>query len=210
VLPQSLPPQVAIVQPTPDFTTAQREVEVQIMLTDQGGGIGKVVWAIDGVTLGVSRVSRQYAGRGQTIPGTQRFVLTPGTNTITVVAYDQQELVASTPATLVVHLATPPPAPPALPPATPPSHPLPPLVTFVSPATDTTVTQPNLAMQVSLTDQGGGIGKVLWTFNEVSTTDTSAGNSVERQGRERTVHTTTAIPSEPGKWMLTKSFVLKP
>ena len=65
VLPQSLPPQVAIAQPTPDLTTAQREVDVQVQLTDQGGGLGKIVWSIDGVTLGVTRASRPQAGRGQ-------------------------------------------------------------------------------------------------------------------------------------------------
>ena len=63
VLPSSVPPQVAIVQPTPDLTTVQREVEVQIMLTDQGGGLGKIVWSIDGVTVGVTRASSPQAGR---------------------------------------------------------------------------------------------------------------------------------------------------
>ena len=57
VLPSSVPPQVTIVQPTPDFTTVQREVEAQILLTDQGGGLGKILWSIDGVTVGVTRAS---------------------------------------------------------------------------------------------------------------------------------------------------------
>ena len=70
VLPQSLPPQVAIVQPTPNLTTAQRDVAVQIQLTDQGGGTGKIVWSIDGVTLGVTRASPAQAGRGAV---TQRY-----------------------------------------------------------------------------------------------------------------------------------------
>jgi WD40 repeat protein len=126
VLPQSVPPQVAIVQPTPDFTTAQREVEVLIMLTDQGGGLGKIVWSIDGVTLSVTRASSPQAGQGQTIPETQRLTLTPGPNTITVVAYDQRDLVASAPATHTIHLASTPPAPPVPPqphlPATPSHH----------------------------------------------------------------------------------------
>jgi WD40 repeat protein len=157
VLPQSLPPQVAIVQPTPDLTTEQREVVVQVMLTDQGGGLGKIVWSIDGVTLGVTRASSPQAGRGQTIPETQRLTLTPGSNTITVVAYDQRDLVASAAATRTVYLISAPPAPPAPPPATPPSRTLPPLVTFVVPASDTTVPQPKIDIQITLTDQGGGL-----------------------------------------------------
>ena len=165
VLPQSLPPQVAIAQPTPDLTTAQREVDVQVRLTDQGGGLGKIVWSIAGVTLGVTRASRPQIGRGQTIAEMQRVTLTPGMNTITVVAYDQRDLVASAPATRTVHLASAPPAPPAPPPVTPPSPALPPLVTVVTPAADTTVTQPYIDIQITLTDQGGGIGQVLWTLN---------------------------------------------
>jgi WD40 repeat protein len=216
VLPQSVPPQVAIVQPTPDFTTAQREVEVQIMLTDQGGGTGKIVWSIDGVTLGVTRARSPQVGRRQTRPETQRLPLAPGTNTITVVAYDQRDLVASAPATLTVHRATPPPAPPpatpSVPPSAPaPSHALPPLVTFVTPASDTTVTQLYLDVQVTLTDQGGGIGKVLWTLNAAPVdTETRGETSVTKRGGKRGMHTMTTVPSEPGKWMLTKSFVLTP
>jgi hypothetical protein len=215
-LPTSLPPQVAIVQPTPDFTTAQREVEVQLLLTDQGGGLGKVVWNIDGVTLGVTRASNPRAVRGQAIPHAQRLPLAPGTNTITVVAYDQRDLVASAQATVTIHLASPPPTPPPAtpavpPPSMPPSHALPPLVTFVASGHGTTVTQPNIEVQVTLTEQGWGIGKVLWTHNAAPVTaETGVGRSVEKRGGKRSVHTMAPVPSDPGKRMITKSFVLTP
>jgi hypothetical protein len=211
ILPQSVPPQVAIVQPTADFTTSQSEVEVQIVLTDQGGGTGKIVWSIDGVTLGVTRAHRSQAEQGQTIPEMQRLHLTPGRNTITVVAYDQRDLVASAPVTLTVHLATLPTAPLPSPPAPPPSHALPPLVTFVTPPTDTTVTQPHIDIEVTLADQGGGIGKVLWTLNAAPVdTETRGGTAVVKRGRKRGMHTMATIPTEPGKQRLTKSFVLAP
>jgi WD40 repeat protein len=216
VLPTSLPPQVAIVQPAPDFTTAQREVEVQLLLTDQGGGLGKVVWTIDGVTLGVTRASSPRAMRGQATPHAQRLPLAPGTNTITVVAYDQRDQVASTQATVTVHLASPPPAPPPAtppvpPPSTPPSPALPPLVTVASPAADTTVTQPHLDVQVTLTDQGGGIGKVLWSLNAAPVdTETRGGTSAAQRGGKRGMHTMTPVPTAPGTQVLTKAFVLAP
>jgi WD40 repeat protein len=200
VLPQSLPPQVALVQPASDLTTEQREMTVQVMLTDQGGGLGKIVWSIDGVTLGVTHASNPQAGRGQTVPETQRLTLTPEANRISVVAYDQRDVVASAPATRTVYLVSAPPAPPAPPPATPLSPVLPPLVTFVAPAADTMVTQPNIEIQVTLTDQGGGIGQVLWALNE-------AEGSAET-GRGLTPMA--AVASAPGTWILTKPLVLTP
>jgi WD40 repeat protein len=207
VLSQSLPPQVAIAQPTADLTTAQREVDVQVQLIDQGGGLGKIVWSIDGVTLGVTRASRPQVGPGQTLAETQRVTLTPGTNTITVVAYDQRDRVASALATRVVHLATAPPAPPAPPPATPPGRSRPPLVTIVVPAADTTVTQPQIDIQVTLTDQGGGIGQVHWTLNTVPV---ATETNIEQRGKDRGIHTMASVPAVPGTWLLTKSFVLAP
>src|SRR5262249_34523625 len=83
----------------------------------------KIVWSIDGVTLGVTRASNPQAGHGQTVSEMQRLTLTPGANRITAVAYDQRDLVASAPATRTVYLASAPPAPPAPPPAIPPSQP---------------------------------------------------------------------------------------
>src|SRR5262249_24782966 len=156
-------------------------------------GLGKVIWNIDGVTLGVTRASSSRAVRGQAIPHAQRLPLAPGTNTITVVAYEQRDLVASTQATVTVHLASPPPAyspatPSVPPPSTPLSQSLPPLVAFVAPADGSTVTQPKIDVQVILTDQGGGVGKVLWTLNEAPvTTETGVGRSVEKRGGKRSL-----------------------
>jgi len=80
-------------------------------------------------------------------------------------------------------------------------------VTFVAPASDTTVTQPHIDIQATLTDQGGGIGKVLWTLNEAPvTTETGVGTSEEERG----LNPMAPVPSEPGKWIFTKSFVLTP
>jgi hypothetical protein len=59
-------------------------------------------------------------------------------------------------------------------------------VTFVASADGTTVTQPKIDIQVTLTDQGGGIGKVLWTHNEASVTaETGVGRAVEKRGGKK-------------------------
>jgi hypothetical protein len=79
------------------------------------------------------------------------------------------------------------------------------------PASDTTVTQSKIDVQVTLTDQGGGIGKILWTLNEAPViTETRVGRAVEKRGGKRGVHTMDVVPTEPGKRTLTKSFVLTP
>ena len=84
-------------------------------------------------------------------------------------------------------------------------------MTFVTPAADTTVTQPHLDVQVTLTDQGGGIGKVLWTLNAAPVdTETRGGTSIAKRGGKRGMHAMAPSSSAPGKQMLTKSFVLTP
>src|SRR5215471_2239708 len=52
---------------------------------------------------------------------------------------------------------------------------------------------------------------VLWTHNEAPiTAETGVGRTLEKRGGKRSVHTMAPVPSEPGKQMLTKSFVLTP
>src|SRR5262249_60262722 len=116
VLAAGLPPQVRFVSPSMDTTIAQREVDVQITLADQGGGIGKVVWKIDGVTTAVapplSPGTSRLPATGGTVTQTPPLVLTPGQNTLEVIAYNSQNEVATAPAMLRLTLAEAPALPP--------------------------------------------------------------------------------------------------
>jgi hypothetical protein len=84
-------------------------------------------------------------------------------------------------------------------------------VTFVIPDTDITVTQPHIDVQVTLTDQGGGFGKVLWTLNGAPVaTEGGAGRPVTKRGKKRGGDTPTTAPSEPGQQRLTQALILAP
>jgi WD40 repeat protein len=105
-----LPPQVAFVTPATHTTVAQRDTEVQIAVTDQGGGIGNVTWKVDGVTVAVNtpgstQVARRSVGRAMQL--TQRLTLTPGDNVVAVTAYNRHNDVASPAVTVIITLAVP-------------------------------------------------------------------------------------------------------
>ncbi len=106
VLDESLPPQVAIVSPTEAVTVARGELDVNIRITDQGGGIGKVVWKLDGVTIGSEvlpdlalsdQSARQPASQPLSLQTSKQIALLPGPNPIEITAYDRQNRVASAP-----------------------------------------------------------------------------------------------------------------
>lgn len=113
VLASGLPPEVVFLDPTSDTRVTQPETPVRVKITDQGGGIGKVWWKINGVTVDVDASSSDKkqrlatTGTGTTV--TKLLTFTPGENTVEVVAYTQKSDVASSPAVLNVTLK--PPAP---------------------------------------------------------------------------------------------------
>ncbi len=120
VLSTGLPPHLALVKPSTDTSVGQPSTEVRVALRDQGGGIGKVVWKVDGVTVAVaptpddsSKSQRQSAARRippdkTTRTLTQEVILTPGINTVEVTAYNRRNDVASPP--LIVTITMQPPA----------------------------------------------------------------------------------------------------
>src|SRR5207253_2805663 len=96
-------PKISIAAPAAGPVSSDR-LELEAQISDQGGGVGKVEWRVNGVTLAVDQ-------RGA--PGTskQTLPLGPGDNRIEVVAYNARGLISSTPAVInVVHEAAPAPA----------------------------------------------------------------------------------------------------
>lgn len=112
VLKEGLPPQVIIVSPTGNLTVEEEVIDVLIRITDQGGGIGKTLWQIDGVMIGsdsgkilpeLEETPNSRERRGTAFRSiNKRVALLPGQNSIQVTAYDALNRVASTPALLKV------------------------------------------------------------------------------------------------------------
>jgi WD40 repeat protein len=89
-------PSVTVVSHKAQDTSPDDLVTVEARLVDQGGGIGRTEWRINGVTVGVVE---QVAGTaGQPVSVKQVIALDPGENTIEAVAYNGANLVASVPA----------------------------------------------------------------------------------------------------------------
>ena len=99
-------PKVAITSPASGSSSVD-EVEVQASVNDQGGGIGKVEWRINGVTLGVEtrgleRIESGNAGSGDMQTVKRKLTLERGDNRIEVLAYNAKNLIASEAAEVMV------------------------------------------------------------------------------------------------------------
>ena len=64
------------------------EVEIQIELQDEGGGIGRIEWRLNGVTVQVQPTRAAAALDADSPTATTRIALEPGENRIEVVAYN--------------------------------------------------------------------------------------------------------------------------
>jgi hypothetical protein len=94
---------------------------VQANVMDQGGGIGKIVWKINGTTVATesaigrpeSRLAKpnQQSLKNDVVTLKQAFSLLPGDNTIELFAYNQSNEIASTAATLTLTVIPPSPEP---------------------------------------------------------------------------------------------------
>jgi len=88
--------------------SASRDIEAVIVLTDQGGGIGKLVWKLNGITVGVAEANRGITLNKKDSTGSVKvsrlLTLSPGENRIEVIAYNAEEKIASDPEELKVTL----------------------------------------------------------------------------------------------------------
>ena len=79
------------------------EVEIEIELQDEGGGIGRIEWRLNGVTVQV-QPTRAATGLDEEKPRVKtRIALEPGENLVEVVAYNAAGLLASNPQQLVIN-----------------------------------------------------------------------------------------------------------
>lgn len=102
-------PRVAITSPASGNSVTDDKLSVEASISDAGGGIGRIEWRVNGLTLGVhtkrgfERVAEDTAKtENKAITVTQDLWLEPGKNTIEVVAYNARNLIASEPAKITV------------------------------------------------------------------------------------------------------------
>ncbi|MFC3182068.1 WG repeat-containing protein [Cypionkella sinensis] len=86
----------------PTAKSSEPDYEVEIELQDEGGGIGRVEWRLNGMTVEV-QPTRAPVALDEDLPTAKtRVALDPGENIIEVVAYNAAGLVASPPRQMVV------------------------------------------------------------------------------------------------------------
>jgi WD40 repeat protein len=97
-------PRVRVVAPVSGSQVQGDQVTVEAEITDRGGGIGKVEWRVNGVTLGVEErgIKRTDEGAANAIKVSRTLGLTPGENRIAVLAYNEAGLIASEAAEITV------------------------------------------------------------------------------------------------------------
>jgi WD40 repeat protein len=87
-------PMVEITSHPPGGKSASELVTVAARIKDQGKGIGRIEWRVNGIASAV-----RYAPAGQAeVKAEQQLALDVGANTIEVVAYDARNILASLPA----------------------------------------------------------------------------------------------------------------
>ncbi len=98
-LASGLAPRVTILTPKGESQTGG-PVTAEAEIEDGGGGIGKVEWRLNGVTVGVEDGSA--AAGGAPLKLKRDLALAPGSNSIELVAYNKANLVASVPSVVTV------------------------------------------------------------------------------------------------------------
>jgi WD40 repeat protein len=105
VMASGLAPKLAITSPAAG-TAAADEIAVEAAVSDQGGGIGKVEWRVNGVTSGIETRGLERveaaASAGSTLTVKRTLALERGENRIEVLAYNAKDLIASEPASVTV------------------------------------------------------------------------------------------------------------
>jgi WD40 repeat protein len=109
-------PRVAITSPANGSAAATGEINVEGTVTEQGGGVGRIEWRLNGQPVGIdargfqriqdsAAPSASTSGSGTagaTIKISQKMVLDAGDNVVEVVAYNTKGLVASQPSRITI------------------------------------------------------------------------------------------------------------
>jgi len=107
---KGVPPRLSFITPKTG-KAKNKELLVKVCATDQGGGIGRVIYRVNGVTLDIDETKGRGAVPLDDIPAgctsvfRNQFSLQPGQNEITVTAYNASNEIESNPVTTHVKVA---------------------------------------------------------------------------------------------------------
>ena len=94
-------PDARFLSPKDRATMAQEQITVAVEITDRGGGVGRVEWRVNGMTLGVEEPGLLRVAAGS-LKLERKLDIDDGANLIEVVAYNGKNLIASSPVRLRV------------------------------------------------------------------------------------------------------------
>jgi WD40 repeat protein len=106
-----LPPAIEIVSPAANATISNGVAAVVVCIKDQGGGIGKILYRLNGVTLGVddSRAivrNREQNKQDCTYRITRNMSLESGANNVSITAFNKDNNIESEPAAITASFNT--------------------------------------------------------------------------------------------------------
>ena len=110
ILSGGMPPLIKVFSPATDSNIKERDIVLKIGLTDRGGGIGKIVYRINGVTIGTEENNRGIKLVGNDRKSTKpvifkkQITLQPGNNFITITAYNEKNEIESRPVSIKLQL----------------------------------------------------------------------------------------------------------
>jgi len=101
-------PKVTIFSPQSGISDV-RDINIKATILDLGGGIGKIIWKLNNQTISVEEKNRAIKVSSSTITNStlaiqKLLTLSPGENTIEIIAYNEAECMSSTPETLIIDL----------------------------------------------------------------------------------------------------------
>ena len=105
VLKSGAAPRLTISSPSNNSNQSDDRVTIDVRVGEQGGGIGRVEWRVNGVTIGVQNHNSVVPSADQDTIIQRSVVLGEGPNVVEVIAYNAQNLIASLPASIVVTTA---------------------------------------------------------------------------------------------------------
>ena len=107
ILASKSPPNITIVSPQAESTISDDKITVETKLTEQGGGIGRIEWRMNGVTSGLQDLARVASKTGDETTVTRTLALADGASVIELVAYNHANLAASLPVAVLVTARSP-------------------------------------------------------------------------------------------------------